>query len=249
MKHRLAPMTIVTAGALLWSAACFSAGPEPAAAKEVEPEKDAKDKEWRDLFNGKDLTGWQSSKGGLPGKGWVAENEALVRKGGGGYIWTKERFGDFALDLEVTTKGNSGIFFRTDNIRDPVQTGIEMQVLPKGGPGKKNGFAAIYNCLAPSKEVGKPFGEWSRVTLTCNDNRITVEIDGEKVIDMDLDKWNTPRKNPDGSGNKFRTALKDFKREGHIGFQDHGAPVKYRNIRIKPLRKKPRNGKATTGKK
>ena len=40
---------------------------------------------------------------------------------------------------------------------------------------------------------------------------------------------------PDGSKNKFRTALKDFKREGHIGFQDHGANVWFRNVRIKQL--------------
>jgi hypothetical protein len=41
--------------------------------------------------------------------------------------------------------------------------------------------------------------------------------------------------NPDGSRNKFRTALKDFKREGYIGFQDHGAAVAYRNVKIKVL--------------
>jgi hypothetical protein len=30
-------------------------------------------------------------------------------------------------------------------------------------------------------------------------------------------------------------ALKDFPRKGSIGFQDHGAPVCYKNIKIKPL--------------
>ncbi len=41
--------------------------------------------------------------------------------------------------------------------------------------------------------------------------------------------------NPDGTPNKFKTALKDFKREGHIGFQDHGLPLWLRNIKVRGL--------------
>jgi hypothetical protein len=197
----------------------------------------AEDDGFKPLFNGKDLTGWDNGRGGAPGAGWVVEDGALTLSGkGGGYVWTKERFSDFVLDLEVKTKGNSGVFFRTDNPGDPVQTGIEMQVERSGRPGQKHGFGALYDLLAPSKEVGRP-DEWNRVVLTAVDNKITIEINGEQVIDMDLNQWTEPNKNPDGSKNKFRTALKDFNRDGHIGLQDHGAWVAYRNVRVKVLDK------------
>lgn len=40
---------------------------------------------------------------------------------------------------------------------------------------------------------------------------------------------------PGGTPNKFKRPLKDWKREGHIGFQNHGAGVSYRNLRLKAL--------------
>jgi len=194
----------------------------------------ANEKGWRVLFDGKDLDNWMSGSGGTPNANWVIENGVLTRKEGAGMIWTKERFGNFVLDLEFKTEGNSGVFFRTDNPNDSVQTGIEMQVLnPVKQPGKHS-CGAIYDALAPNKEMTKG-GDWNHVTITAVDNKITIVLNGERIIDMDLDKWTEANKNPDGSNNKFRTALKDFKREGHIGFQDHGANVWYRNVRIKAL--------------
>jgi len=80
-------------------------------------------------------------------------------------------------------------------------------------------------------------GEWNHAVITAIDNRLTVEMNGEKIIDTDLNLWSTAGKNPDGTPNKYRTALKDFKREGHIGFQDHGAGVAYRNVKLKPVTK------------
>jgi len=189
---------------------------------------------WQVLFDGKDFSGWMSAGGGAPGAGWAIEDGAMVRKERAGDIWTKERYGDFVLELEFQTRGNSGIFIRTDNPRDCVQTGIEFQVLGPVGQPSKHSCGAAYDLLAPTKDMVKADG-WNKITITARGSKLTVVLNGEQIIEMDLDQWTTPNQNPDGTRNKFRTALKDFKREGHIGFQDHGAWVSYRNVRIKPL--------------
>lgn len=189
------------------------------------------------LFNGVDLTGWDNGAGSPPSPNWKVEDGALVRSPRAGYIWSKERFADFVLDLEFKTEGNSGVFFRTDNPRNCVQTGIEMQVLPPVGRVTKNSCGSIYDAMAPSKEVTKK-DQWNRVVITAIDNRITVVMNGEKIIDMDLNGWTEPNQNPDGTKNKFSTALKDFKRDGHVGFQDHGHAVSFRNVKIKRVKAK-----------
>lgn len=185
---------------------------------------------WIVLFDGKSLAGWTNRNGEQPGEGWVCEDGAMVCKVKAGDIWTKQRFGDFVLDLEFKTKGNSGVFIRTDNPKNNVQTGIEIQVNKPGSPGKHS-VGAVYDLQAPTKNAAND--DWNRMVITAKDNVLQVELNGEQIIDMDLNRWTEPRKNPDGSKNKFGTALKDFKREGHIGFQDHGAEVSYRNIRLK----------------
>ena len=197
--------------------------------------------EWTVLFGGKDedlKTHWNVPK---PRKGkWFIEDGVLALKPGTGYIWTKEKFDHFVLDMDFkVAKGcNSGIFIRS-NPRNPVQGGMEIQVLDSFGKKKpgKHDMAALYDCLAPSKNACKKAEEWQHITITANDNLITVVLNDEKVLEADLNKWTEPRKNPDGSKNKFKTAYKDLPRTGHIGFQDHGKPVWFRNVKVKKLPK------------
>ena len=170
------------------------------------------------------------------------EDGVLTRKGlkeGRSDIWTKEVYGDFILDLQfkVTAHTNSGIFIRTGNIIDPVQTGMEIQVADSNGaaePGK-HVCGAVYDCLAPDKNVVNPPDQWNRCTIACRANKIYVVMNGEPIIDMDLDRWTDPGRNPDGTKNKYKNPFKDMPRVGHFGFQDHGHPVWYRNIKVKPL--------------
>ncbi|MCP4726799.1 MAG: DUF1080 domain-containing protein [bacterium] len=169
---------------------------------------------------------------------WTVEEGVLTRQGGG-YIWTNARYGNFILDLEykVSDDANSGVFFRTGDIKSFVQTAIEVQIHETTDGSKYGMCGAIYDCMPPSEDVSRKAGEWNRFTITCMDNLIYVVHNGVQIIDMDLNKWTEPGKNPDGTDNKFRTAYKDMPKEGHIGFQDHGQPVWFRNIRIKELDK------------
>jgi hypothetical protein len=168
---------------------------------------------------------------------WDVEDGVLTRKGGGS-IWTKEQYGDFILDLEfkVAEGTNSGVFFRTADIKDPVQTGIEIQIHDSHGrePGKHS-CGAVYDIKEPSVNTVKPAGEWNRMTIMAKGPNISIVMNDKQIVDIDLDNWTEANKNPDGTPNKFKTAYKDAARVGAFGFQDHGKPVWYRNIRVKKL--------------
>jgi len=185
---------------------------------------------WRDLLAG-DLSNCIYKQGS-----WIMEDGVLTRKGGGN-IWTKEKFGDFILDLEfkVDKGSNSGVFIRTGDVSDFVQTGIEVQIHDTTDGTSRGACGAIYDCLAPGKSMIKKTGEWNHYTITCKADRIYVVFNGEQIIDMDVNLWTEAHKNPDGTANKFDTAIRDKPHIGHIGLQDHGDPVWFRNIKIKPL--------------
>ena len=72
------------------------------------------------LFNGKNLDGWKAKP-----NGWTVEKGVLTRKPKSGYIWTEKAYDDFVLDVEVkvSKRCNSGIFFRTDP-KNAVQGGF-----------------------------------------------------------------------------------------------------------------------------
>ena len=75
-----------------------------------------------------------------------------------------EFFGDFVLDLEFKTEGNSGVFIRTGNPRDNVQTGIEIQIYKPMKPSRHS-TGAVYDAQAPTKDLVK-LGQWNRMVIT-----------------------------------------------------------------------------------
>jgi len=161
---------------------------------------------------------------------------------GHGDIWTKERYGNFILELDfkVPEKGNSGVFIRGADLKNWIHTTIEIQIHATTDGAKHGQCGAVYDCLSPSKDATRKPGEWNHYIITCLDNKIYINLNGEDIIDMDMNLWTEAGKNPDppvaaGTKNKFRYAYKDMAREGHIGLQYHGNMIWFRNLRIKSL--------------
>lgn len=186
-------------------------------------------------------TGWKPvftndlSNASFAPNSWVMEEGELIRKDQGD-IWTQQEYGDFILDFEFyLDKGsNSGIFLRAkEHVWLPW---VEVQVADSfGSPINKHICGGIYDIKEPSVNAVKEPGQWNRMTIQGKGPMICVLMNHQPVIDINLDHWTEAHKNPDGTNNKFDIAYKDLPRTGWIGFQDHGFPIRYRNVRIKEL--------------
>ena len=79
----------------------------------------------------------------------------------------------------------------------------------------------IIGTVGPSKNMSKAPGEWNRMIVRCEGHDLQVTLNGEKIVDIQLDK----------------TPLADRPLEGYIGLQDHGEPndIQFRSIWIKEL--------------
>lgn len=161
-------------------------------------------------------------------------------------VWTTEKFGNYVLDLEFkTAEGtNSGVIVHCSDRKNWIPNSLEIQIaddFSKEWSSKDRTWqcAAIFGRLAASKSVVKKPGEWNRYTITCKDKMIQVVLNGQLVTTMDMSKWTSPKKNPDGSDipGWLSKPAATMEPNGFIGLQGKhaGAPVWFRNMRIKQL--------------
>ena len=193
--------------------------------------------EWTSIFDGKSLDSWSTT--GNP-EGWTVEDECIVcTVQDGKYLYTQDQYENFLLsvDFKIAEKTNSGIFFRWSDLDDPVHTGIEIQIFDSYGQevSDTHTCGAIYDMVAPSSNPSKPAGEWNNILITSVPNYVSVEKNGVQIAEMDVDQWEEAGKNADGSKNKFKYAWKDMPQKGHIGLQDHGGKVWFRDLKIQQL--------------
>ena len=161
-------------------------------------------------------------------------------------IWTKKDYENFILDLEFkTAEGtNSGVIVYCSDMKDWIPNSVEIQIADDyakqwAESPKTWQCAAIFGHLAPTKSMVKKPGEWNRMTLTCQGQRIEVVLNGELVNDMNMALWTSAKTNPDGSEipSWLSTPFAQLATKGRIGLQGKhaGAPIYFRNMKIKSV--------------
>ena len=185
------------------------------------------------LFNGKDLTGWTGDTAG-----WGAGDGMLIcDERSHGNVYSDLAFSDFILRFEfkLTEGANNGVGIRTPLYGHAAYDGMEIQIIDNSAHLDGDGIkpyqyhGSIYG-VAPAK-VGflKPVGEWNAQEVLAIGSQITVILNGETIVDEDLEQWRD-KPTPD---DKEHPGLHNA--SGHIAFLGHGARVEFRNIRIKEV--------------
>ncbi len=206
-------------------------------ARPADSDKDAgMYKGFTSLFNGKDLTGWKAS-GKMEDWG-VGDGLLYTQGGGGGWLMSDKEYSDFEVYVDFKMPliggGNSGVAIRAPFKGDAAYQGMEIQLLDDVwhlNPAHFKGLkpvqltGAIYGVVAPSKEALKPVGEWNTIHITAKGRRVTVELNGVKTVDADLDEHK----------DAFKAHPGLTRAKGHIGLQSHSNRVEFRNIYVKDL--------------
>ncbi len=186
------------------------------------------------LFNGKDLTGWQglvelpqraklspeqlakkqeeANKKYLPH--WKVVDGVLTYDGKGQSLQTAKDYGDFELyvDWKIQKKGDSGIYLRGN-------PQVQIWDNPEGSGGLYNNKK---HARKPLVFADRPVGQWNRFHILMKGDRVTVFLNGKKVVD------DTPLENYWAPGQPLPA-------KGPIELQHHGDKLWFKNIYIKEL--------------
>jgi len=188
------------------------------------------------LFDGQTLNGWKlvGAKGGGYG---VTNGVIFCARGGGGNLLTEKEYADFILRFEFKLEdgSNNGVGIRAPLDGDAAYAGMEIQILEEGAAlrgkwGKlreEQYHGSVYDLIAAKRGALKPPGEWNTEEITARGRQIKVVVNGQTILDADLNSVTDPEKLLKHPGL--------FRERGHIGFLGHNDYLEFRNIRIKEL--------------
>ena len=196
------------------------------------------------LFNGRDLTGWVDPN--CAPETWSVRDGKIFCTGHPvGALRTTRQYENFILEVEwrhLEFGGNSGVFIWGTPISAPgvpFLRGIEVQVLDHGyatnylkQTGKKSDWFTTHGDVFPihgatmkplgrhngsrsfpSEDRSKGVGEWNHYRIVCNNGSLRLHVNGKEVSGGDECNY----------------------RKGYLALESEGAPIEFRNLRIKEL--------------
>jgi len=188
-------------------------------APEIRDRDDATWKEGKpvELFNGKNLDGWNAMVTGQP-LGWTVEDGVAKNVAHANNLVSKEKFWNFVLRAEykLGEKTNGGIGLRGR---------YEVQILEDFGQAQdSHSHGALYSRIKPAVNASLPVGEWNELEVRLVGRWVTVKLNGKTLID---------KKEIEGltaiAGNADESEPGPFIVQG-----DHGA-VEFRRLTVIPL--------------
>jgi hypothetical protein len=196
--------------------------------------------ERKQLFNGKDLTGWQFLSH-VPGMSGFKVEDGLLRTGGAkGMLWyTPEKIDNSKLRVVFkmsNANGNSGVFIRIPHVPkgegDGIHHGIEVQIDNRDNDWHCTG--TLYSMTQAKARPAKGPGEWNTMDITLEGLRTIVHVNGVLVTDYDGVSPVPPRAQP------YEPERRPRPESGYIGLQNHdeSAVIYFREISAEPLGKK-----------
>src|SRR5262245_37108068 len=193
--------------------------PVPAADREaIAPDPSGKNgRNWRQLFNGKDLSGWQHVG---PGR-FVVEDGLLRTESHMGLLWyTGRKFGNSVIRVVYKTSApdsNSGIFIRiAHRPKDEwfaVHHGYEVQICDQQDDYHVTG--AIYSLSRATARSAKSPGEWNTMEITLNENLVLISLNGVEVNRFD------PSQPAPAREHDWEPERGPRPHAGYIGLQNH----------------------------
>jgi len=207
---------------------------------------------WQLLFDGETLTGWKRFNRDTIGPLWSVQDGTILCDGSGlgegsgkmgGSLMTTKQFGNFelVLDFKLSPGGNSGVLYHV--VEDPkykydYETGPEFQLLDDGGwkgelgdAQKAGSYYDVYPASADKKL--NPAGEWNTARIIYNNGHVEHWLNGQKVVEFDESSEDFATRVSKSKWTEYPDWNKS--KTGAIALQDHGAPVHFRNIRIREL--------------
>ena len=192
---------------------------------------------WKQLYNGKDLTGWEHV-----GKGEMTiENGLIATHGGMGLLWWKGgKIGHSVIRVVYKTKDkadNSGVFIRIPiQPREawmPVHYGYEVNIELDPARWKEDDYYAtgsLYSFTKIPVRADHPSPEWNTMEITIDGPHTVVLVNGIKVTDYTEGQPVPPRKEDDPLAGPRPN-------EGYIGLQNDGdETVYFKEVAVRPLR-------------